>query len=239
MRVSVMIAGVVTAVVTAVVAYGDDPKERDRGQAVKPAWEWSLEERIASRIDPALMRQRAEAHAADLNRDRTPAGAQAHAAGARPIEFTVDGRRNPELLMPFELFGSVLRGVSPQFSDHVRKQYREAVTSFGWKEETFWHVLESAASDFFRAQTESLSLQARLSTLSPPDHRELETKIEELAYKQCRLRAEALRQVRLQLGRETFDRFLYSAVAPQVSIGSRIPVGDEAGRLRFIEGGCR
>jgi hypothetical protein len=236
MRVSVLIIAVVSVTLA---AYGDDPKERERGRAVTPAWQWSLEERIASRIDPALMRKRAEAHEADLNRDRPLAGAQAHATGARPVEFIVDGRRNPELLMPFELFGSVLRGGNARISDQVRKQYRQALTSFGWEEETFWHVLEAAASDFFRAQTESLSLQARLSTLSPPERRELETKIEELDYKQCRLRAEALQQVRSQLGRETFDRFLYSAVAPEVSIGSRIPVGDEAGRLRFIEGGCR
>jgi hypothetical protein len=239
MRVSLIIVGAVSVIITAVAAYGDDPKERERGQAVKPAWEWSLEERIAARINPALMRQRAEADEADLNRDRKFAGAQVHAIGVGRSQFTVNGRRNPELLMPFELFGSLLGGIEPEFSVQVRKQYRQAVTSFGWKEETFWHVLESAASDFLRAQTESLSLQARLSTLSPPDHRELETKIEELGYKQCRLRAEALRQVRMQLGRETFDRFLYSAVASEVSIASALPVGDEAGRLRFIEGGCR
>src|SRR6185436_16391287 len=193
---------------------GDEPRQDPRQRVtVKPAWEWSLEDRIAKRIDPA--------------------------ATAGPIQFIVEGRRNPELLMPFELFGSVLGGIDPRFSDEVRTQYREAVTSFGWKEETFWRVLESAASELLRTQTESLGLQSRLSTLSPPDRRAMEMKIEELDYKQCRLRAEALRKVRTLLGRETFDHFLYAAVAPQISISSQFPIGDEAGRLRFIEGGCR
>src|ERR1051325_6272872 len=68
----------------------------------KAAWEWSIDERIAKRLDPQDIRERAAAEDSDLRKD----GFQVEVHGMGPVQFTVDGRRYPELLMPFELFGS-------------------------------------------------------------------------------------------------------------------------------------
>ena len=201
--------------------------------AKKPAWEWSLEERIAKRLDPGSERAAAE------ERDLHPGGMRLDVHVAEPTQFTVDGKRDPELLLPFEIFGSLLSGVDPRWREDTRKQYREKIAAFGWEEEVFWKTLEEAAAEHTRFQAESLELQMKLQTLSPPDHRRVEARLEELGYKQCGARADAFQEVRRNLGAETFDRFLYGSVAPEIGIGSALPVGDEEERLRFVEGGCR
>jgi hypothetical protein len=203
--------------------------------AKKSAWEWSIEERIAKRLDPKSIRERAAAE----ERDFQPQSMHLQVHMSEPIQFTIDGRRDPELLMPFEIFGSLLTGLDSRGGDNIRNQYRDKIAAFGWSEEVFWKTLEDAASEHTRYQTESLDLQMKLQTVSPPEHRKLELKIEELGYKQCGARADAFQAVRRKLGAEAFDRFLYGAAAPEIGIGSALPVGDEAGRLRFVEGGCR
>jgi hypothetical protein len=201
------------------------------GPAKKPAWEWSLDERIA-KLDPESIRERAAAEERWLR-----GGLQVRAP--EPIQFVVDGKRDPELLMPFEIFGSILMGVDPRWREDTRRQYRDKIAAFGWPEEVFWKTLEEAASEHTRYQDESIELQMKLRTLSPPEHRKLESRIEKLGYQACHARADAFQKVRVKLGAEAFDRFLYGAVAPEISIGSALPVGDEAERLRFVEGGCR
>ena len=173
-------SAVAVTLILAAAAYADEPA----------AWQWPLEARIAKRIDPASMRERAAAKEKERNAGRLLIQAQGAALG--PTEFIVEGHRNPELLMQFELFDSVLDGTDPRFREEVRKRYRDDVTAFGWEEVTFWQALETAASDYHRAHAESLTLYDRLSTSNPPERRELQGRIDELGLKQCRLRFDAL-----------------------------------------------
>jgi hypothetical protein len=205
------------------------------GQRIKAAWEWSLDERIAKRLDAQQIRERAAARERDLSKD--PMRLQVHDSG--PVEFVIEGRRNPELFMTFELFGSIFLGIDPRTAKETRDQYRTKIAAFGWQEEFFWKVFEDACAELLRQQTESLALQAQMRTVSPPERRKLEAKAEALNYTQCRARAEAIRKIRAKLGGEGFGRFLYGAVAPEISIFGELPVGDQAGWLRFVEGGCQ
>lgn len=177
---------------------------------VKSAWEWTPEERIAQRV--AL------------------AGEQRQAR--------IDGRQTPELLMPTELFGSIVDSLGdPDSLALTRELYDPAITAAGWKPDLFWSELHRITHAYLAAQRESLTEQERLGTLAPAARREAEAKIDRLGVAQCRLRVRALADARERFGAH-LDRFLYTAVAPNVGIASTAD-SDEAERLRSIEGGCQ
>jgi hypothetical protein len=199
----------------------------------KPAWEWTLDERIARRLDPDAIRARAAAHRRAMGEnDWTPAD---------PVRFTIDGKRDPELLLPFELFNSILGGVDddPIHRELIQRIYREKIRESGWDEEFFWPMLQKATAEYWRTTEKRLALERKTRYVPAAERNSLSAETETLGLTGCRLRAEAFQAVRQKLGAEKFDRFLYENVAPNVGIGSDFPAGNEAWRLRFIEGGCQ
>lgn len=198
----------------------------------KPAWEWTLDERIAKRLDPDAIRARAEASRREMGGNPSISG--------ELVRFTIDGKRDPELLLPFELFNSILVGVDddPAGREMIQRIYRDGIRQFGWTEEHFWPTLQKAAREYHRTTEERLALERSARPLPSAERRALGTRTEALNIAACRLRAEALQTVREQLGAEAFDRFLYEKVAPNVGIGSYSPAGDEEWRLRYISRGC-
>ena len=209
-------------------------------EPLKPAWQWTLDERLAKRLDSNEIRERAAAHERFLGKD--PQRVQVQEAG--PAQYIIEGRRDPALFMPFELFVSLLRGVTPPTNgippdsrDAAREQYRIKIAEVGWQEDEFWKTVEAAAADYLHLQTERLALQLQIRTLPPPERRKLEARVEELSHKQCVARAEAIRTARGKLGPEPFDRFLYDVVASGMALMSSEP--DDESRLRFLEGGCQ
>lgn len=186
----------------------------------KPAWKWTFEERIAKRLDPDAIRERTNANERDLVDFRASVG-----VAPMPVRFVIEGRRDPALLMPFELFGSILEGLDDQPGSGARRVYRRPIIESGWEEETFWRILRDATAEMMKTQRERLALKDGDGYA--------------LNVKECGSRAEALQVVREQLGAERFDRFLYEKVAPNVGIGSDFPLANEEWRLRWVEGGCR
>jgi hypothetical protein len=186
--------------------------------ATKPAWEWTLDERIAKRLDPAMIRERTQASERDrVEKDGfTPEVRASVGLLATPVRFIVEGRRDPELLMPF---------------DEIRES--------GWQEELFWQTLQEATAEYVKAQEERVAMELKALTLPPAERRALSIKAEARNTAECGLRMDALQKVRQKLGTEKFDRFLYEKVAPNVGISSDFPFGNEEWRLRYIEGGCR
>ena len=203
----------------------------------KPAWEWTLDERIAKRLDPALIRERALANEKDL----------VEKGGFKPeevipVRFTIEGRRDPELFMPFELFHSILQGVSTDSdAGDTRKRYKQKILDAGWDENLFWQIVEEASAKYWKTTNERLAVQhaALVQPLTLAERRALNIKAESLNIPGCQLRADALQTVRQKLGAEKFDRFLYQAIAPRISISSDLPFANEEWRLRYVEGGCR
>jgi hypothetical protein len=205
--------------------------------AQKPAWQWTLDERIAKRLDPDDIRARTIASEREMNRREL----ESMGIVAPPLRFVIDGKRNAELFLPFELFGSILTGVDEDLAGRrmMRTIYGAAIRESGWTEELFWQTLEEASADYFEVQRERLALESSTFSLTPVERRAVSAKAEALNVPGCRLRADALQRVRTKLGTEKFDRFLYERVAPNVGVGSDFPLANEEWRLRYLESGCR
>jgi hypothetical protein len=223
---------------TLIVSAQTVPPEKQPPPARKPAWEWTLDERIAKRIDPVQIRERALASEKNL----------VERGGFKPeevipVRFTVEGWRDPELFMPSELFHSILSGVwvEREMARDTRKRYRQQILDAGWDENLFWQIVEEASAEYWKTTNDRLALQQASSTqpLTLAERRALSIQAESLNVPGCRLRLEALWTVRQKLGAGKFDRFLYEAIAPKISISSNLPFGNEEWRLRYIESGCR
>ncbi|HLE56855.1 MAG TPA: hypothetical protein VJB15_07215, partial [Rhodothermia bacterium] len=126
---------------------------------MKAAWEWTLDERIERRLDPVLMRERvAASENADDGAGRRRLQAAGFAGAASP--FLVEGARNPELLMPTELFHSILDAAA---IEDERRRYSARLSEFKWDNETFWRALDDATAAYRKLTAESIALQMSLS----------------------------------------------------------------------------
>lgn len=226
----------VLSVMIAAAASAQEPDHAASTAAAKPAWQWTLEERIAKRLDRDSIRKRAEASDKD---GATPQELSTANVFLSPSRFVIEGKRDPALLMPFELFGSLQTGVSDEPGRGLRRLYRDKIRETGWNEELFWKVIADASAEYFRVLNEKHAVRRQARSLPEAERTPLTTAAEALDVTSCRLRKEAQDAVRQQLGPEKFDRFLYEHVAPNVGIGSDFPYGNEEWRLKYVEGGCQ
>jgi len=169
------------------------------------AHKWTVDQRLRARFDPADMEKRLDA--IDMN--------------PRPARGScvVDGAKNPELLLPSELFSALLKqGFDPD--PDARKLYRSRVepvaSELGIGPE-LWPTLKEVASD-----------------LLPTGSRD-KRPWEEV----CRSHFEALEAARKTLGEKAFDRMLYKAVAPGLKISTMGSSPEMEKELRDMEDGCR
>lgn len=196
---------------------------RERGGREKAKWEWTVEERLSARFDPVLAAKRAA---------RQPQGMG-----------TVSGEVEPELFLPGELFSSLLAGLDAdaKFRETSRAILRNRILEFGLDPQQFWRELEDAISSHVRLTSRYAALLNRLRESEPGTgtRGEIEAEKERLGPVLCRSRADALAEARRHFGAETFDRFLYTVVAPGLTIAPadlRLATAEHA---LFLEGGCR
>jgi hypothetical protein len=202
----------------------------DAAQKSKPAWEWTLDERLARRFDA----QRIAKHAAEESTAAHPVSVNLRLFGI------VDGSETPELLMPNELFSSLLSGLegSERFREISRETLQDGIRAFGWDDGTFWRELESLSATY-------LTLSQKLRNLPTPVNATgaagaaLQEDTDRLDRDVCAARIAALGNARRHFGRATFDRFLYTVVAPTLRVGSDNPSESSAKHLLFLEGGCK
>lgn len=183
--------------------------------ADKPPWRWTVAERIATRVDPAnraARRTRALSHSRTIREGFTP----------------IDGSVEPELFLPVELITRlVLDTTSPH--ERIRESYRTPIESRGWNVEHFWEVLHSAGAAY-------LSLM-RESGTRPPDTRE-RVAVSPLASQICMASGDMMDAAYTEFGREEFDEFLYTAVAPRIKTYIA-DTRDSADTLHAKARGCR
>jgi len=211
----------------------------------KAAWEWSDDQRIAARLEPQAIQERFEAHHAQLT--RVPGGGgrlESQAVMGAEAEFIIDGSRNPELFLPFELLTHLLYGVDDRNSQSDRERFRARYATaireqVGVPALSFWADMDIIARPYLQSLEESARLAEAVKTAAPPERRALQAQLDEAPKRSCRLRAAALTAARRRFGREGFDRFLYSAVAPSLHVASRRPSAEEAAGLRMLAGGCQ
>lgn len=199
----------------------------------KNPWEWTIEERIAARLDDKKM---AERHAAQLE-DVKPLRVLV-AGESAPSGFVIEGKRNPELFMPFELMTRLLMALREDaYGADLRRLFTPDITAHGWKAEEFWKTFREIGGNWAALAAKSERLQKDADRAAPARRRELEAEAAALGIPMCRARAEALREARVHFG-VAFDRFLYSVLTRNLTISSGKFAADEAARLRYVEGGC-
>lgn len=214
----------------------------------KPAWKWTVEERLAARFDPEAVEAQEVARKAheDELRKQSPEGRLpldellAQMTGPEPVTITLDGSKTPELYLPGELFWVLIdRGLQQEQGSAdlgkfwVRIEGRAAALGFG---SDLWDRLEKVAAPY-------VALQRSADRLRFVKQQEDGERKEE-AHRRCVARAQALRAAEAEFGHEAFLRLLYEAVAPdeyQVQILGPEPVDYQrhADDARFLEGGCR
>ena len=196
----------------------------------RAAWEWTLEERLAARFDEKGVEERRRAFKI----------CQENPDFCRN-DFVVDGYRNPELLMPSEIMAHLHRAYDD--SDHTRKRTREkwlARAASLQLDDRFFEQLEKVVQIYVDAEIELIHLFDRRQSARPEEQMEFTREIFRVADSRCFLRTQALAAARQAFGRDSFDRFLYTAMAPDVIVMS--PSASRASAtnaLLRIERGCQ
>lgn len=169
------------------------------------AYKWTVDQRLRARFDPHDVKKRLEAI------DMVPR--------PDPDANVVDGAKNPELLLPTELFPHLLKRGFDENLD-ARKAFRDKVEPVAGElgiGPELWPVLREVAAD-----------------LLPSDLKEMPT-----WEGFCRRNFEALEAAREAFGEKAFDRMLYEVVAPGIKISARGNGPELEKELRDMEDGCR
>ena len=199
----------------------------------KPAWKWTLEERLAKRFDPAEVAARAALAEKQMRKQlafpwplpKEPG--ETDEALLESARESINGRDTPELLTPMELFISLIESAYPVGDGVDRRPYRELVeeeaAALGFGAD-LWPRLRRAASPYLKLRQEDFKIavaEQLMMGLTPPEV-------------MCRARGDALRAALHEFGDEAFLRLLYEVVAPPIGMPRLTPDGV----LRW-EGGCR
>ncbi len=203
-----------------------DPEVRK----VKEPWEWTTEERLEARYDPQGISQRNLRAMEEWG--QTPE--KLHGETSRMIR--IDGEWNPELFLPWELFQHLVGSgyLDPQ---EFRQPWREVRMDRAQHlplGERFWQRLETAVGPYLalvRAERQGFETPRRLADSTAEADAEVASQL------LCEARADALEAARQEFGGQTFDRFLYEAVAPGVGIGHSADRGPWI--LEYVGRGCR
>jgi hypothetical protein len=219
------------------------------GETRKPAWQWTVDERLAQRFDPEAMKARASQRLAEEQAylKRFPQERAAISEEEGPPIDRVDGDKNPELFLPFELFDILIdTGFPREGEDHREPQIyleeRAAALGFG---RDLWTRLGRVAGTLVRLRNEA-DEQQRMKSQFPGSRAEAQTVnssgMANEGVKLCRARAKAIAAAKAEFGEEAFLRLLYIGVTPGISRTGIIKdgnVADHRRRLNYIEGGCR
>jgi hypothetical protein len=200
----------------------------------KPAWTWTVQERIAFRTDSNLARERVR------NDKRVQAhGVPSGEPETQPWADQFNGQSHPELFLPHEVFDELVKLAflgSPRTGQVVRKGFLPEIRRHGLPTD-FWQQLESL-STFYFADYWAVSDLLRDSTRrqSGADRERAEESLVLKHTAACRSRAAALAAARKEFGSERFDRFLYDVIAVNMfSATDRLP---DPELLRQAERGC-
>jgi hypothetical protein len=197
------------ALLTVAAVNGATP---NRG-ALRPAWEWSLEERIDARLA---------------------------AARAGQVQV-VDGSEHPEWLLPSELFARLLDSATSDLTrdpeNDPRMAYRSRLSRLGIDEHGFWSVIRKVGDDYGELRKKSFEIENVMLTATPAAKQGLQQRLAALQWRECAERAKAYRLAGQLLGPQHLDQILYQVVAPGLSMvmSNQYTAQD----LRATERGCQ
>lgn len=205
-------------------------------QRAKPAWEWTVEERIAARTNPELARERARDGAR-----RNPASTAAVEGKRRaPVVDNFNGKTHPELFLPHQVFDQLVKLAftgDARASEIVQSGFASRVREHGLPND-FWERLRVISAVYVADENALTDALARVRRESGARRQRAEQTLAITRDQVCRSRADALAEARRVFGRERFDRFLYEAVAPGM-FSTAFKTLPKAELLRKTEEGCR
>ena len=191
--------------------------------SVPRPWELSDDERIARRL--------AFANPVTGGRARTTQAPNGYGE-------SIEGRDHPELFFSYELFDGLLAGVNANATRRAaaRRTLDPKIRANGYDVNTFWATVERISDRYVQMREEHRRQNKSSTILKMPDGTPILVPVNREV---CGARYDALQQARHAFGEETFDRFLYESVAPEVahSEGGSSPGRSE--QLRFMARGCR
>lgn len=142
----------------------------------------------------------------------------------------VDGATHPELLMPWEMFDALFP-VDDTRRPEVHARLRADIERLGWNPDAFWSRAEPIARPYLNLLRDMLAADRRRLDRSGGDDEQ-----RELAA--CALRAATIDRLRRELG-PNFDRLLYEAIAPTMTISGGTATPEAAQHAMFVARGCR
>jgi hypothetical protein len=184
----------------------------------KPAWQWTIDERITERFRNDRIAERSALTRA-ARKNHLPAG------GAVAMD-TLYGRSHAELFLPSEIFRSLLTrtfliSATNRMENRLSIESRAAALGFG---QDLWKRLHAVA----REALEMEARQLRRPSVQGSEVRGADT---------CFARYVALEKAKAEFGEERFMRFLFEAVAPDI-FSSYTLTTSTADELLYQEGGC-
>jgi len=206
----------------------------------KPAWQWTLDERLAARYDPTAVKARHARRLAEHEAYRAAKRARGIPEDPvfdhiEPSPYSVEGKDNPELFLPHELFGHLLiTSFPPEGDAYSRRRIEQRAAALGFGSD-LWPRLERIAEPLlaYARERHKLAMKTLRAGAEVPEPEDI--------YLRCRLQADALAAAKVEFGEEAFFRLLYETVAPSLGI-SDSPDQDAtelAKALRYQEKGCR
>lgn len=184
-----------------------------------PIWKLPIERRLAARFDLAKSEER-------RRRIEAEDGVFVTELGAVQADCGAQGRFNPELFLPWELFNRLIRLKYGRMDERSRLSFltpiEDHLPALGFGDdfgESFWRRLGPGVREFvvdgYKEEAADADPRGR-----------------------CARRAKLLAAARKEFGSEQFDRFLYEAVAPGTNVA--LPCTQEwREQLLYIERGCR
>jgi hypothetical protein len=182
-----------------------------QGQPGKASWNWSIEERLEARFD---VQQRAKRVSRHIEHQR---GKNAIApTSAASLGDVIDGKVNPELFLPTELFRALVFSgfvTQPKFYPLGVRQTSDDL----FLAEAEWDELRDLVREYAANLEQERDLIAESTAADVTRKKAISAEIEKLRLQQCAASAAALRRARAQYGVERFNRFLYTVVARPIT----------------------
>jgi hypothetical protein len=203
----------------------------------KAAWEWTAEERIALRTDPAA--RQARVAQALARREAADGGRRSPLSGNRPslpLGDSLHGDEHPELFLPTELFTLFTRSallVDDDVASHFRTNAEKRAASIGLPAD----LVPTFAAEAREATAWQRQERALIDRIAGGEraNRALTAELADVRQQLCAARFAAMTRLRARYG-VAFDRFLYTVVAPEAFLDLfGAMTGEE---MRQSERGC-
>jgi hypothetical protein len=204
---------------------GTSAQQGNSGTMPTNPWRWDLEARLRLRFDDASRLER-------LN----VTGIHPDAGSSRNL---VDGSKNPELLLPWELYQFLMSTAfygDPDVASAWRSRYARVVPRLKIDEQ-FWIRLEKASTPYLATERELKALGDRVKASGPRDMNQVLLRAATIERNLCHQRMIALNNANSTFGSDWFGEFLYLAVAPNIKVSSDSPMSPE--QHRRVSGGCQ